>query len=301
MKHSYSITFLLLGFFFLSQVIGLGIIATDAYVAQSDAGEVVLTYPDTAIGERPTLEPSQSVLTIVFAIAVGTIILFILMRFKQFAVWKFWFFLSIFLTLYISFTVLVGTFIAFFIALALALWRWLRPNPYVHNLTELFVYAGIALIFVPILNVMWVTVLMVIIAGYDAYAVWKSKHMIKLAEFQAGNKTFAGLYFGSRKVERAATPKEYKKSGKSKRKKTVHAILGGGDIAFPLIFSGVVMQSLLLEGVSKVSAFLQTLLIPVCCVGALSYLFFRGTSARYYPAIPYLLVGCLVGYVLVLL
>ena len=203
------------------------------------------------------------------------------------------------MTLNIAFNVVLSSTVAFVLALFLALWRGFKPNIYVHNFTELFVYAGIALIFVPILNVKWVIILMIIIALYDAYAVWQSGHMIKLAEFQTGNKTFAGLYFGSKEMPSLAKKKSKKKSSKSVKK--THAILGGGDVAFPLLFSGVVMESLLLEGVSKWSAFSQSLWITLGSVGALAYLFFRGTSAQYYPAIPFLLVGCLLGYALVLL
>jgi len=302
MKHSHGITFLLLGFFFLAQVIGLGLISIDATVGTSDVGTVEVVHPDTAIGERPKLEPNQSVFMIVLALLVGTALVFLLMKYRQFKLWKFWFFLSIFLTLFVAFSVVLSSGTAFLLALGLAIWRSLKPNIYIHNFTELFIYAGIALIFVPILNVTWVIVLMVLIALYDAYAVWKSGHMVKLAEFQAENKTFAGLYFGSKAVPvMKKTKKKKGKKSSSKKGKQVHAILGGGDVAFPLLFSGVVMESLLLEGASKLSAFSQSLWITLGSVLALTYLFFRGTSARYYPAIPFLLVGCLLGYALVLL
>ncbi len=45
-------------------------------------------------------------------------------------------------------------------------------------------YTGIAILFVPILNVFWMIILLIVISIYDAYAVWKSKHMVKMANFQ---------------------------------------------------------------------------------------------------------------------
>ena len=58
------------------------------------------------------------------------------------------------------------------------------------------------------------------------YAVWKSKHMIKLAKFQSDAKIFTGLLV------------PYKE-----KKKESFAMLGGGDMAFPLLFSGVILSS----------------------------------------------------------
>ncbi|MBS3145707.1 hypothetical protein J4414_02800 [Candidatus Woesearchaeota archaeon] len=113
---------------------------------------------------------------------------------------------------------------------------------------------------------------MILISIYDMYAVWKSKHMIKLAKFQSKLKTFAGLFI----------PYEKNKA----------AILGGGDIAFPLLFAGVV----LLE-----KGLYPSILIIVYSALALFLLFLFGKKKKFYPAMPFISLGCFLGYLVSLI
>ena len=128
-----------------------------------------------------------------------------------------------------------------------------------------------------------------LISAYDIYAVWKSKHMVTLAKFQTSSKVFAGLSIPYKMPKKEAK----KKTGKVvKIEKIKTAILGGGDIAFPLIFAGVVMKQV---------GFLTSLIIPVFVSAALLILFIKSKKDRFYPAMPFLSFGCLVGYGFVLL
>ena len=79
------------------------------------------------------------------------------------------------------------------------------------------------------------------------------------------------------------------------------AILGGGDIAFPLLFAGSVMIELIKSGLSKEIAFFQTLPIPLFAGIALFLLFVKSQKGKFYPAMPFITVGCLIGYGIVLL
>ena len=78
------------------------------------------------------------------------------------------------------------------------------------------------------------------------------------------------------------------------------AIFGGGDIGFPLLFAGVVMKDLMLQN-PELIGFLKTLVIPVFVSFALLFLLVKGKQDKFYPAMPYLTVGCVVGYIVVLL
>ena len=106
------------------------------------------------------------------------------------------------------------------------------------------------------------------------YAVWKSKHMIKLAKFQSQLKIFPGFLVPY--IE--------------KRKKRA-AMLGGGDIGFPLLFAGVVFKEL---------GFISYI-IPVIVSISLLLLLIYGNKNKFYPAMPFLGAGCFVGYGLILL
>jgi hypothetical protein len=79
-----------------------------------------------------------------------------------------------------------------------------------------------------------------------------------------------------------------------------NAILGGGDIGFPLLFAGAVMKGLMLENTVWIG-FLKTLLIPLFTVCALYFLFIKGEDNKFYPAMPFLSAGCFIGYGAILL
>jgi presenilin-like A22 family membrane protease len=81
------------------------------------------------------------------------------------------------------------------IALPLAFTKIYGRNFLVHNLTELFIYPGIAAVFVPILNIWTIIVLLILISIYDMWAVWHSGIMQKMAKYQINQlKIFSGFY-----------------------------------------------------------------------------------------------------------
>jgi presenilin-like A22 family membrane protease len=137
-------------------------------------------------------------------------------------------------------------------------------------------YGGLAAIFVPILNVLYAFILLLALSAYDMYAVWRSKHMIKMAKFQTKSGIFAGLLI------------PYKAPAVRGPKKPVRtAVLGGGDIGFPLIFSGTVLAA---------SGFVPALLVSLGATAALFILLLLSQKDKFYPAMPFLTLGCAVGY-----
>lgn len=290
MKHSLKITLLLASLFLLSQFVGLMVINNYVdYKKTEQTGQVV--YRDLPYSlERPDVPQQSSFLFILSAILIGTVIIFILMRFKKVSWWRFWFFLSVLLCLSIAFSAFIPSALAFALALALSITKVFRPNIIIHNLTELFVYGGIAAIFVPMMNLFAVVVLLIVISFYDMFAVWKSKHMIKLAKFQASTKLFAGLFVPYKPIAlRPKRPEKVKGVKRIKKIKVRNAILGGGDMAFPLLFAGVAIKYL---GIVK------TLIIPVIVAIALLILLTKGKKERFYPAMPFLTAGCFIGYLI---
>ncbi|MFC1727890.1 presenilin family intramembrane aspartyl protease [Nanoarchaeota archaeon] len=293
MKHSLRATLILIAIFLSAQIIGLGI--TNNYIDHektAETGEASFKSLPYDV-ERPQIDESFSFAYIITAIIIATALVFVIMHFKQMTLWKLWFFLAVFMTLTVAFNAFIGQFAAVILAVVLALWKVVRPNIYIHNLTEMFIYGGLAAIFVPIINLFAAFVLLILISGYDAYAVWKSKHMIKLAKFQTKSKMFAGLLIPYR------IPKKPKK-GKGKLVKVKTAVLGGGDIGFPLIFAGVVMKGLMLTNPILIG-FLKSLIIPLTTTVALGWLLIKAEKDKFYPAMPFLSIGCIVGYLIVLI
>ncbi|MBR9690209.1 hypothetical protein GOV08_00840 [Candidatus Woesearchaeota archaeon] len=304
MKHTAKVTIVLLSIFLISQAFGLFALNLDLEVVKDEVtGKVIsANYSDTAIGERPDVDSKTAFFYIIFAVVFGTSLLLLLIHFKQVKIWKAWFFLAVFLTMAVTIEVFISSFAAYLLAFALAVYKIYRTNFYVQNISEILMYTGIAILFVPILNVFWMAMLLLAISAYDAYAVWKSKHMIKMANFQTEAKLFAGLtipYKHHKDTHKSEIKVSIPKAAdfKAVEKQERVAILGGGDIAFPLLFSGTVMQSLIIDNsISKPIALLLTLIITVFVTFALSFLLTYGKKDKFYPAMPFLSAGCFIGY-----
>jgi presenilin-like A22 family membrane protease len=300
MKHELKVTILLLILFFTSQVVGLAII--DRYIdhAATEATGVATFKELPYQVERPEVEEGTSFGYIIVAILIGTAILLLLIRFKKVMIIKAWFFIVAWLCLAFAFSAFISSFVASILAFIVAVWRTYRPNVIIHNVAELFIYGGLAAIFVPMINLFAAFMLLLFISIYDMFAVWHSKHMVKLAKFQTKSNIFAGMLipYGVKAIS-AKKAKKMTKTEKLVKVKTRHAILGGGDIGFPLIFAGVVMKGLMLQNTLLIG-FLKTLIIPVCVTIALMFLFMKGQKDKFYPAMPFLSMGCVVGYLIIL-
>lgn len=289
MKHAVKITIFLVILFLATQFVGL--IVTSRYV---DAIQTVETgelswKPLPNIGgvdlERPDIDPAKSVLYIIGAVILGTILILILIKWKRINLWKLWFFVAVSLCLHVAFSAFIPANYSLVLALILAFIKVYRPNIFIHNFTELFIYSGLAVIFVPVMNLFAAFVLMILLSIYDMYAVWKSKHMVSMAKFQTKSGVFAGVLM----PYKMPSLKPRAKKGVVKMKM---AILGGGDLGFPLIFAGVVFKSVGLY---------QAMIIPVFAAIALLLLLLLGKKDRFYPAMPFISAGCFVGYIVILL
>ncbi|MBN1644828.1 hypothetical protein JW851_02170 [Candidatus Woesearchaeota archaeon] len=283
MKHSLKITILLVFIFLCAQIIGLFI--TNNYIDQdaSKDGELVWK-PLPALGgisiARPDIAPKMSFLYILGAILVGTVLILLIIHWGKVLLWKLWFFVAITVCLHIAFSAVIPGWIALILAVLFGYVKAFKHSFIVHNFSELFVYGGLAVIFVPILNILVAVVLMLLLSAYDAYSVWQSKHMIAMAKFQTKSGVFAGILLPYK------IPKIVRKKGKTKMIKVKTAILGGGDIGFPLLFAGAVLKEF---GLAK------ALVIPPFAALALLGLLLFSKKGRFYPAIPFLTVGCLLG------
>ncbi len=256
MKHNLKITIIIVLLFLATQLIGLKIV--DNY----DGKELPLGI------ERPEVEEEVGYIPLMFAILIATGLALILVKFGAMKIWKTWFFIA---TLYLLTLSLGGFFeanIALIIAAGLSLLRTFRRSIISHNIVELFVYAGIPVIFSTILNMFSASILLILISIYDAIAVWKTKHMVKLAKFTTQSKVFAGLMIPYDKGKKAA-------------------ILGGGDIGFPMLFSSVVLLN---------HSFQHAIMTSVITSIALLGLLLFSKKNKFYPAMPFISAGCFIGY-----
>jgi presenilin-like A22 family membrane protease len=206
------------------------------------------------------------------AMIIGVSVLFFVMRkFKFKFLMKAWFFIAFVVAVSVSLSVFMESWIAFIVAVSLILLKFKIKDTYVHNLGEILIYGGIVALFAPILNLLAVIILLILISIYDFIAVFITKHMIGLAKMQSEMGIFAGLV--------------------SVYKNEV-AILGGGDIAFTLLFAAV-----LLKEYSMLTAIFAIL---GATVGLVS-LMIIGKKKKFYPAMPFITIGALIGFALTLI
>lgn len=299
MKHTLKITWIILGMFFLTQLIGLAVI--NAYSPETtpvtlETGEIVnITSYNLPFGLDPPqeIDPGISLISIVIAIVFAVLIILLLMKIDAALFLRLWFFFVITLALAIAInSALLGfknsAIIALAIALPLAVLKIFRRNIIIHNMTELLIYPGIAVIFVPLLSVWTVVLLLILISIYDIYAVWHAGFMQKMAKYHMNKlKLFPGFfvpYLGKKQKSQIAKLKKSRLKNKKIRINVV--ILGGGDVVFPMILAGVVFLAL---------GFIQALLISIGATLALAYLLYKSEKGKFYPAMPFITIGCFIA------
>lgn len=306
MKHNTKITILLLSMFILTQVIGLIVIKADIFHVQVDVNGTLqnVSNPQLSWINPPQVESERDfgsfLFSLVFAFFLAIMLLFFLTRIRLDFVIRGWFFVvivvALFLTIY-AFEKIVpwvidptwALIIPLVIAVPLAWIKIYRRNFVVHNSTELLIYPGIASIFVPILNIWTIVVLLILISIYDMWAVWHSGFMQKMAKYQMNNlKIFGGFFvpYMSKKQRQQIKnmKKKYSKKEMEKKKIKVNlAILGGGDIVFPIITAGVMYNTF--------GSLIPSIFVIVGATLGLGYLFFLAEKKKFYPAMPFITVG----------
>lgn len=140
------------------------------------------------------------------------------------------------------------------------------------NFTEIFIYAGPIGVLLPFLNTTYLILLLIFLSIYDFVSVRITKHMILMAKSLSNQASFLGLEIGygkKTKIVEKSNEVSYKKA----------AMLGGGDIAFPLLFCSHIM---IFYGVYYAMATLLGSIIGLILIFKLS------EKDKFYPAIPYL-------------
>jgi len=277
MKHNIKITTILLLMFIFTQIIGLVVIS----IYQGK----ILPYGM----QPPEMKPEVSFSSIIISIFLAVSLVFLLMKIKANWIIRIWFFSVVAIALGLTFNAFFQKFLPNAAAFALAVGiilsylKIFKRNIIIHNATELFIYPGIASVFVPMLGVWSISILLVLISLYDIYAVWHSGIMQKMAKFQIRElRLFAGFfvpYMSKKQLEQA-------KKSKQKKVKVSLAILGGGDVVFPIMAAGVMLIAY---------GWIAALLVSSFAAIGLLYLFIKAEKGEFYPAMPFISAGCFAG------
>jgi len=301
MKHNLKLTLILISMFIITQFIGLGMIhiynsSQEVEVLNQTTGQLenITITPQIPYGlQPPEIEAASALWSISISMVIAILLVLLLMTIKANLFLRLWFFVVATIAIAISIN---GIFIitklplqyqaiiALIIALPLAFFKVFKQNLIIHNLTELIIYPGIAAILVPIFSIWTVIIFLILISVYDIYAVWHAKFMQKMAKFQINElKVFSGFFVPYIRPE---DRRFLNKKGKGKKIKVSLAILGGGDIALPILAAGVVLLS---------QGFLAAITVSLFATLALLYLFLFSKKGKYYPAMPFITTGIFIG------
>lgn len=293
---------MLIAMFLVTQLIGLAVIYSYTPIVQQV--EINGTLQNVTVNplpyglEPPEVEKEISLISIIFAFIIAIFFVFLLTKLKAALFIRLWFFIVVIIVLAITFNALLSWFVPYkfypevislVIALPLAIYKIFKRNLIVHNITELLIYPGIAVVFVPLLNVWTIVILLIIISVYDIWAVWHSGFMQKMAKYQINElKLFAGFFvpYLNKKQRELVREAKAKKSKLKKSMKVNLAILGGGDVVFPIITAGVIFRSL---------GLIPALIVSLFATISLFVLFVFAKKGKFYPAMPFITAGLLIG------
>jgi presenilin-like A22 family membrane protease len=301
MKKNLKITAILLMMFLVTQFIGLYVVNHYSSIKVVDGKQTNVSSPDLPLGLEPPAITSEKDYTnffysILFAFVLAVSLFFLLRKFNVGFVIKLWFFIVVVIALTVSISSFFPEFnykifLILIFALFLTYLKIYKRNIIIHNSTELLIYPGIAAVFVPIINLFWIIVILILISIYDMWAVWHSGIMQKMAKYQINTlNLFPGFfipYVSKRTKERLM--KLSKSKLKNKKVKANVAILGGGDIVFPIITAGVMLKTL---------GLIPALFVIFGAALGLTYLFFFAEKKKFYPAMPFITAGIFLAMIL---
>ena len=172
--------------------------------------------------------------------------------------------------------------LALFLMGVLVFWRWKAPNILNHNLCIVLALAGAGSTLGITLQPQTVVLLLVIFSIYDFIAVYKTKHMQKMAKEMAEYGAILALIVPQKISDFRQSLKEVKPGGK-------FLILGGGDVVFPLLLC----VSLLPSGI------FNSIIVAIFSVIGLSvsfWIFINQKLRKPMPALPPIALFSIIGY-----
>lgn len=197
------------------------------------------------------------------AILALSIIFLALSRFKRLI--KYWHILALIICMSITLGAIIDFLPAIIVSCLIVLLKKTSDDQYFDNVSEFLIYPAFAIALMPLLNLISAIVLLLIICIYDIIAVYFSKHMVKLAKTQLKENVFSGI--------------------RVKIKKSV-SMVGGGDIAFIMLFCAIILRDI---------GFFQSISAAVFSSFGLFALLYFGEKKKFYPAMPFLSISAFFG------
>jgi len=171
----------------------------------------------------------------------------------------------------------------FLFALALTVWKFLRPTIFSQNVAAIFSGSGVGALLGMSLGIVPCIIFMMILSVYDFVSVFITKHMVSMAKAITERPMAFTI----------AAPHEFKKAKyvpTKNAKQKVHIFqLGLGDIIIPLMFSVSIMNRFTIF--NSIAAVIGSIIALI----VLTMIITRKPMAL--PALPFVCAGALAGYI----
>ncbi len=173
------------------------------------------------------------------------------------------------------------------ILILVLIYGWLKkPTVLLNNLCFILGLAGFGGVLSLSFEPMVLVFLLVLFSIYDFIAVYKTKHMVKMAKEMLATKIIFGLVVPQNVSDFKTDLKEVEPGGK-------FLILGGGDVAFPLLLSASlipagIINSFIVAAFSLIGLFFSF------------YIFVSQKVRQPIPALPPIALFSIIGYVITL-
>jgi len=233
----------------------------------------------------PQISFSQFILNFLLA----TLFIFLILRFVKFekekgTIFKILFILAVSLGGLLFLETWLPEPLSLIFVFVLIFWWLKKPSVLIQDLLIILGIAGTGSILGLSLNPLMVILLLVIFSIYDFIAVYKTKHMVRMAKAMLESRAILALVippniFGFRESLEKIQP-----GGK-------FLILGGGDIAFPLIFSVSLIPSGILH------SFIVAL-FSLIGLFASFWFFTKQKERKPIPALPPIALFSIIGYLI---
>jgi len=243
--------------------------------------------PEIEIEKIPFKPASFWEFLVSFAILLSIILLaikYLKFRSGKEILFKVFFILPVFLGGMVFWSLWLGDIPALISILILVIFWFRKPNVLVHNFLLISGMIGIGSIFGLRLDPLFVIFFLIIFSIYDIIAVYKTKHMIKMAKEFVEVRAIPGLVLPQKFSEVSAPLKEVKMGGK-------FLILGSGDIIFPLLL----VSSLVPFGVLK--SFIIAIFATLGLLASI-FLFLSQKTRKPIPALPPIALFSIIGYLI---
>jgi len=264
-------------FFLFSLTLGLGILTASRAFAEIEKHYSKL--PRVSIGE------------FIVHFLIATAFLFLIIRVvtvkkRKKALFKFLFTAAVFLGGWTTLNIWIGDLPSLVLMTTLIVWWWKKPSVIIQDACVVLAIAGTGSLLGLSFNPEVVVILLALFSLYDIVAVYKTKHMVKLAKEMIESKAVLGLIIPQDFLGFKSSLQDLQPGGKM-------LILGGGDIVFPLFLCASLVPS---EGLSS------SLVVALFSLAGLTlsfYLFLSQEDRKPIPALPPIAFSSIMGFLMV--